>query len=148
MDKHKLYPENIQTKYRPIKEWREDERPREKLLNKGAHTLSDAELLAILISTGTKNMSALDLSKSLLEKFESLSQLASRDVVELRTIKGIGLAKAITLSSAFEISRRIQSKELSDLPAFHSPDDVARYFSTTPWFASGTIPYCFAKCCK
>lgn len=128
MDKHNFYPNDLKTKYRSIKEWRADERPRERLLNKGAHTLTDAELLAILISTGTKNISALDLSKFLLEKFESLSELANRDVAELIAFKGIGLAKAITLSASFEISRRIQSKNLSDLPPFRSPEDVARYF--------------------
>lgn len=128
MDKRELYPNEIKSQYKPIKEWRADERPREKLLNKGADTLSDAELLAILISTGTKNISALDLSNFLLERYESLSELANRDIVELQSIKGIGVAKAITLAAAFEITKRIQSKDFSELPTFRSPEDVARYF--------------------
>ncbi|MCX7909535.1 MAG: DNA repair protein RadC [Ignavibacteria bacterium] len=114
--------------YKPIKEWREDERPRERLLKNGPSALSDSELLAILISTGTKNLSALDLAKFLLDRFQNLRELASRDVSELKSIKGIGLAKAITLSAAFEISRRIQSASLDDSPIFRSPEDVANYF--------------------
>lgn len=114
--------------YKPIREWRFDERPRERLLHNGASTLSDAELLAIIISTGTKNTSALDLARNLLEKFQSLSGLAARDISELKSIKGIGSAKAITLSAVFEISRRIQSLKLEELPIIKSPEDIAKYF--------------------
>jgi len=126
-------PENIYnissiSTYKPIKEWRKDERPRERLLSNGPSSLSDSELLAIVISTGTKSVSALDLARSLLERFQSLSELASRDVSELKSIKGIGTAKAVTLSAVFEISRRIQSFNLDESTIFHSPDDVANYF--------------------
>ncbi len=127
--KHNIdYPRTTQTNYKPIKEWRADERPRERLLKNGPDSLSDSELLAILISTGTKNLSALDLAKLLLDKFQNLRGLASRDISELKSIKGIGLAKAITLSAAFEISRRIQASGFVENPMFRSPQDVANYF--------------------
>ena len=113
---------------KPIKKWRRDERPRERLLSNGPGSLSDSELLAIIISTGTKSVSALDLARKLLERFQSLSELASRDISELKSIKGIGTAKAVTLLAAFEISRRIQSFNLDESTIFRSPDDVANYF--------------------
>jgi DNA repair protein RadC len=122
------YTINKESLYKPIKEWREDERPRERLLKNGPSSLSDSELLAILISTGTKNLSALDLAKLLLDRFHSLSELSSRDISELKSIKGIGEAKAITLSAAFEISRRIQASAFEENPVFRSPKDVASYF--------------------
>lgn len=122
------YPINKQGTYKSIKEWRADERPRERLLKNGPSSLSDSELLAILISSGTKSLSALDLGKILLDKFQSLYQLASRDISELKSIKGIGLAKAITLCAAFEISRRIQTSAFEENPFFRSPRDVANYF--------------------
>ncbi|MFN3782134.1 MAG: UPF0758 domain-containing protein, partial [Candidatus Kapaibacteriota bacterium] len=72
------YSPNRISPYKPIKEWRTDERPRERLMKHGASALSDSELLAILISTGTKNLSAVDLAKMLLDRFQSLRDLASR----------------------------------------------------------------------
>lgn len=122
------YTKQSESIYKPIKEWRVDERPRERLMKNGASSLSDSELLAILISSGTKNLSALDLAKILLDRFHSLRELASRDVSELKSIKGIGLAKAITLAAAFEISRRIQASGFDENPTFRSPQDVANYF--------------------
>jgi DNA repair protein RadC len=76
--------------FKSIKEWREDDRPREKLKLHGANTLSDAELLAILIRTGTKGYSAIDAAKDLLDSYESLTNLASCDLSEFRKNKGIG----------------------------------------------------------
>lgn len=122
------YSINQRSLYKPIKEWRLDERPRERLMKNGASSLSDSELLAILISTGTKNFSAVDLAKMLLDRFQSLRELASRDISEIRSVKGIGLAKAITLSAAFEISRRIQASVFEDNPILRSPEDVANFF--------------------
>ncbi len=122
------YSHNRVSAYKPIKEWRADERPRERLMKRGADSLSDSELLAILISTGTKNLSAVDLAKMLLDRFQSLRELASRDISEIRSVKGIGLAKAITLSAAFEISRRIQASGFEDNPILRAPEDVAKFF--------------------
>jgi len=90
-----------------IKDWSEDDRPREKLLNKGIQTLSDAELIAILIGSGNKELSAVDLSKYILsENDNNLDRLAKKTVSELMLFKGIGEAKAISILSALEIGKR------------------------------------------
>jgi DNA repair protein RadC len=91
----------------PIKHWSPDDRPREKLLLKGTAALSDAELLAILIGTGSGKSSALDLSKRILDCVEHrLPELAKLKPKDLTRIKGIGPAKAITIVAAMELGRR------------------------------------------
>jgi DNA repair protein RadC len=95
-----------------IKNWAEDDRPREKLMLKGKGTLSNAELLAILISSGTKSKSALELAKELLESASNnLPELATKSLEELTSVKGIGSAKAITIISALELGKRQRSAE-------------------------------------
>ncbi|MCK9423010.1 MAG: DNA repair protein RadC [Bacteroidales bacterium] len=90
-----------------IRNWAEEDRPREKLLLKGRHNLSDAELLAILIGSGTKNESALDVAKSILHKAnDNLAELARMGFNELIQVKGIGKARAVTISAALELGRR------------------------------------------
>lgn len=90
-----------------IRHWAEQDRPREKLLNKGKSFLTDAELLGILIATGTKSLSAIDLARSVLNEFNhDLNTIARLDAKELQRIKGIGEAKAIAIISAFELGRR------------------------------------------
>ena len=92
-----------------IKNWAEDERPREKLLHKGPPALSDAELLAILISSGTKEKSALDLARDTLKLADNnLHGLGRLSVQELQQTKGIGEARAITIAAALELGRRRQ----------------------------------------
>ncbi len=87
--------------------WAEEDRPREKLLLKGKSTLSDAELLAILIGSGTRSMSAVEVSRQLLKKADfDLNQLARMTINDLEKQKGIGRAKAITIISALELGRR------------------------------------------
>ena len=91
----------------PINKWAEDDRPREKLELKGRHALSDAELLAILIATGTKHESAVDLSKRLLQKASNnLIELSKMCLSDLLKEKGIGRAKAMTIMAALELGRR------------------------------------------
>jgi DNA repair protein RadC len=93
-----------------IKQWAKDDRPREKLLLKGAQNLSDSELLAILIHNGTHQKTAVDIAKEVLRlSKDNLSELGKLSVKELMKIKGIGEAKAITISAALEIGRRRQS---------------------------------------
>ncbi len=95
-----------------IKNWNEDDRPREKMLQKGAAALTDAELLAILISSGTKERSALDLARDVLGLAGNDLRLMGRlSIPELQKIKGIGEARAITISSALELGRRRQMSE-------------------------------------
>src|SRR5690606_21583142 len=90
-----------------IKSWSPDDRPREKLLTKGAPTLSDAELVAILLGTGTRTASAVELARRLLATVDNnLDELARRSVRDLMTLRGIGEAKAISIAAALELGRR------------------------------------------
>jgi DNA repair protein RadC len=95
-----------------ILSWAEEDRPREKLLLKGRSALSDAELIGILIGSGTRSMSAVDLAKLILNKVNNdLNELAKLNVKDLQKFKGIGEAKAISIVSALEIGRRRKEKE-------------------------------------
>jgi DNA repair protein RadC len=96
-----------------IKQWALADRPREKLLEKGIASLSDAELIAILLSTGTKNMSAVDLGKLILsEANNNLHLLGKKSVNDLQKINGIGQAKAITIIAAMELGKRRKNADL------------------------------------
>lgn len=93
--------------YISIKSWAEDDRPREKLLSKGRNALSDAELIAILIGSGSKNESAVELSQKILSTISNnLNALGKLSVNDLMKFKGIGEAKAITIAAALELGRR------------------------------------------
>ncbi len=95
-----------------ILSWAEEDRPREKLLLKGRSALSDAELIAILIGSGTRTLSAVDLSKQILASIGyDLNRLASLSVKDLMQFKGIGEAKAIAIVSALELGRRRKNAE-------------------------------------
>ncbi len=95
-----------------IKAWAEDDQPREKLLNKGKNSLSDAELIAILIGIGNREMSAVELSKLILQSTgNNLNELAKMGVSELMKFKGIGEAKAISIVAAMELARRRKETE-------------------------------------
>ena len=95
-----------------IKQWNEDDRPREKLLNKGKSALSDAELVAILIGSGSRSESAVDLSKRILASVKNnLNALAKLSVNNLMEFKGIGEAKAISIITALELGRRRRLEE-------------------------------------
>lgn len=109
-----------------IKTWSEDERPREKMLLKGAAALSDAELLAILISSGTKEKSALDLARDILGLAQNnLHELGRLGVLELQKTKGIGEARAITIAAALELGRRRQMGEALQRTAITQSGDAA-----------------------
>ena len=95
-----------------IKNWNQDDRPREKLLTKGRTALSDSELIAILIGSGNKEESAVDLSKRILaEANNNLNKLGKMDVKQLMHFKGIGEAKAVTIAAALELGRRRSNEE-------------------------------------
>ncbi|MCO5233026.1 MAG: DNA repair protein RadC [Chitinophagales bacterium] len=99
----------INNNYSNIKSWAEEDRPREKLLSKGRRSMTDAELLAILIGSGTQNQSALDLARNVLSITNNhLGALGNISIQQLMTVKGIGEAKAITIVSALELGRRRQ----------------------------------------
>jgi DNA repair protein RadC len=92
-----------------IKNWSEDDRPREKMMLKGKASLSDAELIAILIASGTKDESAVDLSKRILKSVNNnLIELSKLNVNDLKKFKGIGQAKAITIVSALELGNILE----------------------------------------
>jgi DNA repair protein RadC len=100
--------------YFPISDWSEDDRPREKLMLKGIDALSDAELIAILIGSGSRNESAVDLSKRILASVDSLNSLAKLSLSQLMNFKGIGEAKAITIVAALELGRRRRSEDAAE----------------------------------
>ena len=114
-----------------IKDWSEDDRPREKLLNNGIQTLSDAELIAILIGSGNKELSAVDLSKYILsENDNNLDRLAKKTVSELMLFKGIGEAKAISILSALEIGKRRDATSTELQNKITSSKDVFRIMNS------------------
>ena len=110
-----------------IKQWPQGERPREKLLERGATALSDAELLAILLRVGTRGMSAVDLARYLLNEFGSLGKLMSADVRSLSAYKGMGTASFTQFAVVKEIGRRILNEELRQNVVFDQPHTVADY---------------------
>jgi DNA repair protein RadC len=107
-----------------IKQWAEDDKPREKLMLKGKQVLSDAELLAILIGSGSRNESAVDLSKRILSKVENLKALGRMTLQQLMEFKGIGEAKAVTILAAMELGRRRGSEEEIELKKITSSKAV------------------------
>ncbi|MDH5609371.1 MAG: DNA repair protein RadC [Cyclobacteriaceae bacterium] len=112
-----------------IKKWAEEDRPREKLLLKGKSTLSDAELIGILIGSGTPTRSAVDLSKEILASVShNLNSLARMSVHDLKKFKGIGEAKAISIVAALELGRRRKETESLRKPKITSSKDVYEQF--------------------
>ena len=108
-----------------IKSWAEEDRPREKLLQKGKKSLSDAELIAILIGSGSREESAVALSKRILNSVENnLNDLGKCTVSELMKFKGIGEAKAITIAAALELGRRRQLSDIKERPQIKSSKDA------------------------
>ena len=108
-----------------IKSWAEDDRPREKLLSKGKAALSDAELIAILIGSGTPKISAVDLSKQILNAINNnLNELARMTVKDLMKFKGIGEAKAISIITALELGRRRREADILERKKITSSRDA------------------------
>ncbi len=109
-----------------IKKWAVEDRPREKLMNKGVHALSDSELLAIIIGTGTRNASAVDLAREILSEVNNnLFELGKLSIAEMqKRFKGIGKAKAISIAAAIEIGKRHASTTHNPLPKITSSDDA------------------------
>ena len=110
-----------------IKEWPEAERPREKLVRSGPESLSEAELLAILLRVGSRGVTALDLAKKLLSSCSNLRQIGRMTVSDLEAW-GLGRARAATIAAAFELIRRYESVTETERPVFRSPEDVVTRF--------------------
>lgn len=109
----------------PIKNWASDDRPREKMLLKGTDALSNAELIAILINNGTKDTSALDVAKQLLEKndnnLQQLAALSVKEIIQLK-VKGIGIAKAVSIAAALELGIRRDAMQKKKTVVLKSSD--------------------------
>ena len=112
-----------------IKEWPQGERPRERLLSEGAHVLSDAQLLAILLRTGSDQKNAVQMAIELLDQFKTLLNLASLSVSELCSIHGIGPAKAAQLKAALELGRRALASPLLQKTRLISSEDVFNHYA-------------------
>ncbi|WP_037586094.1 RadC family protein [Stenoxybacter acetivorans] len=110
-----------------IKDWPTSERPREKLLTLGASSLSDAELLAILLRTGIQGCSAVALARDLLSHFGGLSALFQADSAALCACKGMGMASFTQFAVVREIGKRLLSEEITQTPIFNRPKTVADY---------------------
>lgn len=118
---------------RPIKEWAEDERPREKLESKGRYALSNAELLAIVLRTGTKHMSALHLARLIMDSVgNDLNVLARKSLADLQKYPGIGKAKATEIAAVMELVRRKQSSKQPKKPKIKCSGDAYSYIQ--PYF--------------
>jgi DNA repair protein RadC len=119
---------NVRKDFLAISDWREEDRPRERLMKYGSASLTDTELLAIIFGSGTVGKSAVDIARHLLAEFGNISNLAKCDYSEFKKIEGIGDAKAVTLAAAFEISRRIEIPPFFGKKIFRSPEDIANYY--------------------
>jgi DNA repair protein RadC len=110
-----------------ITDWPASERPRERLLAKGPGALADAELLAILLRTGVRGASAVDLARELIDRFGSIGALLAADAGELAAARGLGSAKLAQLQAVLELARRALREELSRADALSSPRAVRDY---------------------
>ncbi|MFH1504942.1 MAG: DNA repair protein RadC, partial [Candidatus Omnitrophota bacterium] len=106
----KKQPKNI--KQTGIKAWPVDDRPREKLLKKGASSLSDSELLAILFRTGTRGVSAVDLARKVIMKFKTFQDMSHTDARDWKEFKGLGNAKIAHIQAALEIGKRFREDKV------------------------------------
>lgn len=112
-----------------IKEWALEDRPREKLLYKGIFSLSDAELLAILLGSGNTEQSAVDLARDVLKLADNnLVKLGKLGIDDLQKLKGVGVAKAINIMAALELGRRRKSSDINDEQVIRSSTDVYNIF--------------------
>lgn len=112
-----------------IKTWPQEDRPREKLLKYGEHTLTNTEILAILLRTGYKGKTAIDLSREILNKFHSFRNMSHTDLSQWKQVKGIGKAKISQIKAAIEIGRRFNEEKIKkDKFKIKDSEDVAKIF--------------------
>jgi len=117
--------------YKSIKNWPEDERPRERLLRFGARGLSTAQLFAVILRTGGKKKSALELARELLVHFIGLKEIEDISEAEMRHVRGMGAAKLAQIKAALELGRRLMSEDTeygSGMPSFKNSRDVFNYY--------------------
>jgi DNA repair protein RadC len=104
-----------------------DARPREKLLASGATALADAELVALLLRTGLKGVSVLQLAQQLLDRFGGVTGLLHAELADLESIKGLGPAKRAEIAAVIELARRALAQRLTERPVFDAPEKVKQY---------------------
>ena len=129
---HNLVKHNYSSMYKKlsIKEWAAEDRPREKMLVKGIRSLSEAELIAILIGSGNLDESAVEVSRRILASVNNnLNELGKKTVSDLQKFKGIGPAKAITITAAMELGRRRKESEPAEKPKVVTSADAAAIFN-------------------
>jgi DNA repair protein RadC len=112
-----------------VRGWPEGERPRERLAKYGAEALSEAQLLAIILRTGTRGRTVLDLARELLDKFGSLRALDRASQTDLRTVGGIGTAKIAQIKAALELGKRMMAESSAGKPLFASSEAVYLHFA-------------------
>lgn len=131
MESNNLPTLTNEVSYLKIQDWAKEDRPREKLIQKGTSALSEAELLGILLGSGTKNLTAVGLAQSILKQHNNdLNELAKRSVKELQKFKGIGEAKAVTIVSAMELARRRKTTDKLQKPKISTSRDVYELMKT------------------
>jgi DNA repair protein RadC len=112
-----------------VSQWPENERPRERLLRHGAEGLSDSQLLAILLRTGSSEHGVMDLAISFLDTYKNLRNIDSASVADLSSIKGVGTAKIAQIKAAFELGKRLMAESNDGTPIFSSSSAVHSYFA-------------------
>jgi DNA repair protein RadC len=110
-----------------IRDMPDQDRPRERLARSGAHSLRNDELIAILLRTGLRGQSVLEVAQALLKQFGKLSDLAAVSVADLCRIRGVGRDKAVTLQAAFELARRMARELRDDAPLLDTPERIADF---------------------
>ena len=124
--------ENVNKPSTSIKNWAIDDRPREKLLAKGATALSNSELLAILLNNGSRNKSAVELAREILKLGDdNLNELGKLSLNDFKKVKGIGQAKSIIIAAALELGRRRQASSSLEKIVVKSSRDIAQYLQAT-----------------
>lgn len=124
--------ENVNKPSTSIKNWAIDDRPREKLLAKGAAVLSNSELLAILLNNGSKNKSAVELAMEILKLgHDNLNELGKLSLSDFKKVKGIGQAKSITIAAALELGRRRHASAALEKIVVKSSKEIAQFLQTT-----------------
>lgn len=114
-----------------IKEWATDDRPREKMLNKGKNALSDAELIAIILGSGNTKQSAVGLARDILDGVNgNLVELSNLSIADLMKYKGVGIAKAISVAAALELGKRVRLSKALQRPAVKNSKDAYEIFDT------------------
>lgn len=120
--------ENSENNKTSIKNWAEDDRPREKMVRHGAEMLSHSELIAIIINNGSKSKSAIELAKEILKLgHDNLDELGKLSLKDLQKVKGIGPAKAVSIAAALELGRRRTAGDILQLTQVRSSKEIAHY---------------------